>query len=151
LSGDARKRLAAGQARLVAALNRRAATPAGFDASRVCLTAETLVAKRRKVLTRACPRLVAALDRFWADFDAFAAEVPPHPNGPAADGLAFARWLDRRGVLPAAAIPELIALRLWTGRPVGVAVHATARTGLCVGVRLPRLGVRLLSLPFFSR
>jgi hypothetical protein len=152
LSGDARQRLAADQARLVAALSGQAAAPAGFDAGRVELAAYTLVAKRRKVLARACPRLVAALgDPFEATFDAFAKECAPHPKGPPADGLAFARWLDRRGELPPVAIPELIAMRLWSGPPIGLALHATARTGLRLGVRLPRLGVRILSPPFFSR
>ena len=116
------------------------------------LGAMSFVAKRRKVLARACPPLVAALGgSFETTFDAFAKEFPPHPKGPAADGLAFARWLDRRGELPAVAIPELIAMRLWSGPPLGLALHATARTGLRLGVRLPRLGVRILSPPFFSR
>ena len=147
MSDDARERLAADQARLVAALSGRAVAPDGFDAGRVDLAARTLVAKRAKSVARAWPALSASLGtRFVAEFETFAAASPTHPDGPAADGFAFARWLDARHALPADAVPELMLARLWRRRlPAGLLVRRRPR-GLLVGVRLPLPGVRLFGI-----
>ena len=148
MPADARASLADDQARLVAALAGRGHVPDGFDAARVSLAATTLVAKRRKCVARARPMLAGSLgDRFVERFAAFAAAEPPHPGGPAADGQAFAEWLDRQGLLPEPAVPELLAASLWhRRRRFGVRVRR-ASGRIWLAIRLPALGVRLLSLP----
>jgi hypothetical protein len=146
VSDDARERLAADQARLVAALSGQAAAPDGFDAGRVELAARTLVAKRMKSVARACPVLAASLGtRFAEEFSAFAATFPAPATAPADDGLAFASWLDDRNVLPTDAIPELMLARLWRRRLPGLLLRRGPR-GLLLGVRLPLLGVRLFGM-----
>ena len=147
MPADARASLAADQARLVAALAGRGDVPDGFDAARVNLAATTLIAKRRKCVARVRPLLADSLgDRFVETFAAFAATQPPHAGGPAVDGQAFAEWLDRQGLLPEAAVPELLAASLWHGPRVGITVRR-ASGRIWLAIRLPAFGVRLLSLP----
>ena len=149
MSVDARATLAADQARLVAALGRGADVPDGFDVPRVHLAAQTLLAKRQKGVAYTWPRLAGSLgDRFDERFSAFAAKHPPDPTGPAADGLAFARWLDRQGLLADTIASDFIRSQLQHGRrPVGLTVRR-AGGRLWLGVRLPMAGVRLLSVPW---
>ena len=151
MPADARATLAASQGRLVAALGGKAVPPAGFDAARVELTGRTLLAKRRKGVARTWPALAASLgDRFAQRFSAYATDAPPHPGGPAADGNSFARWLDLTRQLPAAAVAEFMLATLWRGRRAGIALRRVDGR-LLAGVRLPLLGVRLLSLPPWRR
>lgn len=56
----ARARLAAEQARLLAALLHDAEPPPGFDQQRLAATAHTLQAKKRRVATQAPPRPLLA-------------------------------------------------------------------------------------------
>ncbi len=139
MSDEPRDRLAAEQARLVAALRGRDGIPRGFDADRIELAARTLAFKRRSGIANTWPVLSESLD---VHFKAFGASHPPDPDGPSADGFAFASWLDARGALPRAATGALIAAQLAQSGPIGVRIR-----GGIVGVRLPFLGIRL----FFAR
>lgn len=149
MPADARATLAADQGRLVAALSGRADVPPGFDRARVRLAAQTLLAKRRKGVAYTWPRLAQLLgDRFGEHFLAFAAESSPHPAGPAADGLAFARWLDGHGSLPDAIAPDFIRGQLCYGRRFIGLASFRAGNRLWLGIRLPAGGVRVLSVPW---
>ena len=152
--GDNARRasLAASQASLVAALGGHADVPPGFDPVRVELAARTLLAKRRKGVAAAWPRLAESLgERFAERFSAFAAATTPHPNGPAADGVAFAEWLDGQRLLPATIVPELLTSHLRRGPSIGIRFRRTTDGSLLIGLRLPLCGVRVLSIPLPRR
>ncbi len=163
MSAEARARLAAMQADLVAALAAGAGPPAGFDAERVRLAAASLASKRRQAVARAWPDLAAALaDRFGPRFEAFAAQTPlPAAGGPRADGRAFAAWLARQGELPEACRLHALAVDL---RYVRTAAGLRPRRGpalkalllrqarsLVLAVYFPWLGERWLSIPLGRR
>jgi len=142
-AGDAREALAAAQATLAGAVT-GGAVPAGFDAGRVGLVAAALAHKRRRSVARAWPGLAEALGAAFAERFAEYAGAHVLAGGPAEDGLAFARWLRGRGGLPEGAAAEVIAREL--RRPgVRVAWLAGARR-LLVGVRIPWVGTRLVSI-----
>jgi hypothetical protein len=159
MSAEARARLAAAQADLVAALVAGGAAPPGFDRRRLEAAVASLAAKRSRAAARAWPGLAGALgDRFAARFAAFAVAVPqPRHGGPLADGRAFARWLAEAGTLPDAVRPQLLAVDLrYAGSPDGL----RPRRGPClkvallrrpcrlvVGVQLPWLGAGWLTIP----
>ena len=92
-SGDlaaARATLARAQDGLVAALVAGTAHPRGFDAERVRVQADALLAKRRGLVARLLPDLAEAAD-FPARFAAYARTSPRPPGGSAADAETFAR------------------------------------------------------------
>ncbi len=96
----ARERLARAQAELLHALVAGGPVPEGFDPVRVRVQAAVLVAKRRSVVARLFPDLAITLgDQYAARFGEYA-RARPKPGGARADGLAFARYLDERGLLP---------------------------------------------------
>ena len=149
---SARERLAAQQARLVAALGGVVGPPEGFDAERITLTSRTLVAKRRKSVARAWPVLAEALGPAFAEtFNEYARGGPPPADGPGADALAFAKWLDATRQLPPAAVPALVAAMLGNRSPFASRIRRHPPRRLLIGVRLPWLGVKLWSVPFFAR
>lgn len=153
---DARTRLAARQAELLAALCGAAAPPAGFDANRIRATVESLATKRCHAVARAWPDLSHALGpQFSEYFTQFAKTSPiPRAGGALADGRAFARWLAAHKLLPEAARLHVLAVDLrfaHTGQGLvprrGAALRfAILRTPcrLFVGLRLPWLGVHCL-------
>lgn len=159
LSAEARARLAAEQAALVAALVGRGAPPEGFDARRVGLAAASLAWKRARAAARAWPGLARALGgRFGKVFAAYAGAAPlPRQGGPLADGRAFARWLAARGKLPEAGRLQALAVDLrYANNPDGLALRRgpTCRAAwlrrsrrLILAVRLPWLGEHWLSIP----
>lgn len=148
---DARDQLSRDQAALVAALGHRGDVPSGFDADRVRLAADTLDNKRRKGVAKAWPSVAASLGAgFTETFATFAAGNPPHPDGPAADGNAFATWLDARRRLPSDAVPELLAAQLRRGFPLGFRLRRSGGR-FVVGVRFPLLGVRVFARGAASR
>jgi hypothetical protein len=147
----ARARLAERQTRLVDALGGAAPAPAGFDHDRVALTARTLASKRRKGVARAWPSLAESLGGDFPDlFATYSAGARVQSDGPGADALAFARWLDARRKLPADMVPALVAATLGRCPPSAIRLRR-ARRRLFVGIHLPLLGVRVISLPYFAR
>ncbi len=138
---DARDRLAARQAELVAALVAGGPAPAGFDSGRLTATRCVLIDKRRAAVAAAWPAL-AGLPGFAAHFAASAAGRPP--AGRYADGLAFARSIHadldeeaRAELLTALSAHRRFALRLDR--------HPHGRTLLLL--RAPGLGLRIVRIP----
>jgi hypothetical protein len=102
----ARERLGRAQAELLAALVAGGDPPAGFDAGRLRVQADALVAKRRRVVAALWPQLPAALgDRYAGLFADYARSNPRPTAGARADGRAFAAALVRAGELPARELP----------------------------------------------
>lgn len=107
---SAREELARAQAELLRALGEGGPVPEGFDAARLRATADALVAKRRRLVERAWPGLVALLgERFAGDFEAWAREHPlrdvePHPG---VEARRFAEALRATGRLPPQAEGEI--------------------------------------------
>jgi hypothetical protein len=159
MSADARARLAAQQAQLLLALAGHGQPPPACDTARLRATAEALASKRAQAVARVWPGLAQGLGaRFRECFDEFAAAVPlPHEGGPLADGRAFARVLARRGDLSDAGRLEALAVDLHYRtckdglRPCRGPALAWARLResrrLIVGIRLPWLGERRLTVP----
>ena len=89
-----RDRLAAAQTRLLCALVAGAPPPPGFDPARLRIQTDALIAKRREVVARLCPDLVAATGaQFAARFDAYARTHPRPAAGARADADAFAQTI----------------------------------------------------------
>jgi hypothetical protein len=149
---DARARLAAQQAELVRALVAGAAVPTEFAADRVELAARALVNKRLREVARVWPALVEALgEAFEPRFRAYAeCTPPPAAGGPFADGRAFLATLApgettdelRRAALRADLAARRLALK-WVWLP--------GARRILVGIRLPWLAPRVVSLPVFGR
>ncbi|QFY12764.1 hypothetical protein GBF35_44860 [Nonomuraea phyllanthi] len=98
--GEARRRLAEAQGRVVAALVAGAAVPEGFDPERMRVQAASLVAKRRSVVARLRPDAAAAAGPdLAAEFAAYARSREEPPPGYRADADDFAAWLRERGRL----------------------------------------------------
>jgi hypothetical protein len=163
MSDEARARLAAAQAALVAAVAGDGDVPPGFDRSRLGAAAASLAAKRSRAAARAWPGLADALgDDFARRFAAFAARAPlPRHGGPLADGWAFARALAAAGELPESLRPQLVAvglryaecadgLRPRRGLSARAALLRRPRR-LLLAVRLPWVGERWLTVPLARR
>ena len=106
---DARRRLDARQAALLAALVAAAPPPAGVDADRVAVQADALIAKRRRVAQRSWPELAAALgDRFAPAFESWARDAPRRTGQTLPDAVGFGVHLRRQGLLPRGTRLELI-------------------------------------------
>lgn len=102
VDGEARRRLGAAQARVVAALVSGAEPPEGFDAARLRVQAGSLVAKRRGVVARLRPDAARAAGKdLAADFAAYARSRTVPPPGYRADADDFAAWLRTQGKMPA--------------------------------------------------
>jgi hypothetical protein len=101
-SSPDRAELAKKQASLVRALVGQAPVPAGFDAARIQLYGQSLVEKRIGGVALVWTRLAAALGKNYAPLFREYAKRFPHPRWGhgLVDGLVFARWLDRAGLLP---------------------------------------------------
>ncbi|MFF0306752.1 hypothetical protein ACFYSC_04950 [Streptosporangium sp. NPDC004379] len=95
---DLRVELARAQAELLAALVAGGEPPRGFDEGRLRIQAASLVSKRRGVVARLRPDLVALLGAgFAAEFDAYARVRPKPPGGSRADARDFAERLRAAG------------------------------------------------------
>ncbi|HYT87815.1 MAG TPA: hypothetical protein VEL76_03775 [Gemmataceae bacterium] len=162
-SAEMRQRLAEQQAALVEALTVGKTPPPGFAAERFAVAAEALARKRARSASKAMPILAQSLgERFGERFAAFAAVTPlPEEGGPFADARAFARYVAARGELPEDARLEVMAVDLHQkstrrglvprrGFALRAAVLWRARR-FVLGIRVPWLGVRWLSLPFGRR
>ncbi|MDF2705367.1 MAG: hypothetical protein K0R62_1019 [Nonomuraea muscovyensis] len=107
LQGERRARLARAQRELLTALVAAGPHPDGFDPERLRVQAAGLIAKRRSLVARSAPHLVARLGpRFTGLFAEYAGARPKPPGGSRADALAFAAWL---GVPPEAPRPGRLA------------------------------------------
>ncbi|MCE9671417.1 hypothetical protein LY474_26790 [Myxococcus stipitatus] len=99
---SAREHLAQAQAELVRALGTGATIPAGFDVARVEAASRALLDKRRRLVAKTWPSLVADLGEDFAPrFEDWARQHPMtvEPK-PLADGRAFVESLRARGPLP---------------------------------------------------
>jgi hypothetical protein len=155
MSADARARLAALQAELVAALAGHAAPPTGFDAERIRAAAAALATKRRRAMARAWPGLTAAIAEH---FDSYAAATPlPRLGGPLADGRAFLRWLAARAEYPHQTRLQALAVDLRYATtadglvprrgPMLKAAWLRSTRRLVMALRLPWLGEWWVSVP----
>jgi hypothetical protein len=157
-SSEQRQRLAVEQAGLMRALAGQADAPAGFDAARVRVAADSLLSKRMQSVARTWPVLAESLgDRYAEHFRAYGTRhALPSEGGPLADGYAFARHLQSERLFPGAARGELLTVQL---RYRATARGLVRRRGpvvrlalfrrpfrLILAIRLPWLGERLLRL-----
>ncbi|GAB2451820.1 hypothetical protein GCM10027187_20100 [Streptosporangium sandarakinum] len=96
---DPRAELARAQAELLAALVAGGEPPRGFDEGRLRIQAASLISKRRGVVARIRPDLVALLGAagFAAEFDAYARGRPKPPGGSRVDARDFAERLRAAG------------------------------------------------------
>lgn len=135
MSAEARARLAARQAEVVAALAGGGAPPAGFDRTALDLAANSLAAKRRRVVERSWPGIAELLGGRFGELFARYAEAPCR-GGPLDDARAFVRWLGERGELDERLAREALLFDL--RRAIAPAVRASRASGqLLFGVRLP--------------
>ncbi|RZS43624.1 hypothetical protein EV193_102605 [Herbihabitans rhizosphaerae] len=98
-----REELAEQQAALLRALLAGGEVPPGFDAERLRVEADALLAKRRRVVAMLRPDLPEALGaRYRELFDTYGRAHPRHVGtGMRADANAFADWLRERGEISA--------------------------------------------------
>ena len=159
MSPEARQELATRQAELVQALLGRGAWPDGFDVDRLHATAAALTTKRLRAAARAWPTLAESLGRRYENlFREFATTTKmPDSGGPVLDGRAFARWLACRNELPESGRLQALAFDLRFAQTAVGSLHrrriAVKTCLLCnprrlvVGLRLPWLGERWLTIP----
>lgn len=104
--------LTQGQAELARALMLGSPAPAGFDASRLRLTASLLRSKRRREALQSFAPIVRGLsDRAKALFDEYVRRFPtPHRGGPSADGHRFLKDLLHRDDLDSSALTPILLL-----------------------------------------
>jgi hypothetical protein len=144
-------RLGARQAALVRALVAGGAVPDGFDPERVAATAAALARKRAREVARAWPALAYQLGgEFTGRFVAYAAANPRPAGGALADGLAFARTLQRAGLLAGEARAERLIAQARLARLAFAGAVLAGRGGsrrLVAVVRAPLLGERWLQVP----
>jgi len=147
-----RQELALQQAALVDALNCGQTLPEGFADAQISVAAKSLAHKRAAGIRKAMPSLVEALGNSFVTLLAeFTANHPaPPPEGPRADAIAFARWLQDRNILPDSCLLQMeIAAMSWR-RPMRI-VRQLESKGMALIVKLPLLGVRIFMLPAGSR
>ncbi|MEO3872559.1 hypothetical protein ABGB18_27425 [Nonomuraea sp. B12E4] len=95
------RRLAEAQGRVVAALVAGAEPPEGFDPERMRAQAASLISKRRGIVARIRPDVVAAAGGdLAAEFAAYARARTAPPPDYRTDADDFAAWLRERGRLP---------------------------------------------------
>ena len=109
------------------------------------------LARRRHAMTMEMPWLVRGVgERFDELFVEYALQQPVADSA-WNDGMMMAGYLDGRGLLS-----DLMRVRMLRGRlcaggsPLGMARFRSTR-GLAIGMRLPRLGVRIFELGFGPR
>jgi hypothetical protein len=152
----ARSRINKAQAALVGALVTGDPMPEGFDEFRVREAAGALLSKRARAVAQAWPRLATALGRdYQAQFSQYAMSTPLARAGPMADGRAFARTLEKQGMLPEEARLEIFAFdarhRICNGRITSRrlffgAIFSRNPLRAIIAFRLPGLGERWIRL-----
>jgi len=152
LAETSRQELALQQAALVDALNCGQTLPEGFADAQISVAAKSLAHKRAAGIRKAMPSLVEALGNSFvmllAEFTAN--HLAPPPEGPRADAIAFARWLQDRNILPDSCLLQMeIAAMSWR-RPMRIVRQLESKKILLI-VRFPMLGVRILKLPARSQ
>jgi hypothetical protein len=109
---ERRERLAHAQRELLAALVAGGPDPEGFDPERLGIQRASLIAKRRGLVARSAPDLVARLGgRFTGLFAEYAKGRPKPPGGSRGDARAFAEWLG----MPPEPVPAMPPGRLTPG------------------------------------
>jgi len=147
-----RQELALQQAALVDALKCGQPLPEGFSDAQISVASKSLALKRAAGIRKAKPSLVEALGNSFVTLLAeFTANHPaPPPEGPRADAIAFARWLQDQNILPDSCLLQMeIAAMSWR-RPMKI-VRLPASKRMSLIVKLPVLGVRVFKLPRRSR
>ncbi|MEA2156579.1 MAG: hypothetical protein QOE11_2719 [Solirubrobacteraceae bacterium] len=145
MSAPDRAGYAARQVQLLDALLRGDDYPEGFAAAQADAAGHSLRRKRARAVQGAWPALALELgDAFGARFDAFARTADaPRSGDPLADGLAFARRLERDTRLGDASRAELLLARAALRRRGLFAAAARLRRPyprLLVVARIPLLG-----------
>jgi hypothetical protein len=147
------RELADRQAELVRSLNGEGTAPAGFDADRVGVVAESLVRKRLRAVRQAWPGLATSLGGdFETLFKAFAAAyAAPRAGGALADGERFTRWLEPTHALADGARVERLAVALHFARtPDGL--RRRRRWSVAAGATwLPRARTLVVAVRLFGR
>lgn len=148
MSDDPRKNLAAFQETLARVLTGQESAPMGFDAARVSLAADRLLAKRRSNVSHLIPNIASSLgDDFVRAFSIYTSNRSSPPEGALRDAVDFALTLDPR-LLSDAAREEWLFLRLRTIARVGLAARRDGSA--LIGARLPGWGIRVLRIPWPS-
>lgn len=147
-----RARLAAQQAALVRSLVTADAPPSGFDTQRVKIYGNQLAEKRLVGVSVVWIQLTRSLgDRYRPLFRAYSREFAhPRWGHGLVDGLLFARWLDRLGLLTNEGRMEKLEVEL---RSRAAGRHRVARRGPAFGVTLltkPRRIVIAFRLPWIG-
>lgn len=150
MSAADRSRYEARQAQLVRSLMRGDGFPAGFPADKAEAAGRALRGKRARAAAKAWPALTHSLGaRFSERFDAYARTTSaPIAGGGLADGLAFARRLNRSQLSEHARIELLLARRALARR--GLFVGAVTRhhpRRLLVALRIPGTGSQQIVVP----
>jgi hypothetical protein len=142
---DHRAALAESQAKLAAALA-GGQIPNGFDADRVKLAAQALIAKRRRVVAHLLPTVATSLgEQFVILFDAYV-ETEPHPPDERGigDAAGFLRRISESQLIDSARI-EVLFFRLRHGR-LAAATWLPQKRAIAVGLRIPFAGSRVVHL-----
>ena len=143
-----RQELAKQQTALIGALKFGNPLPEGFCQRHAAVAAKSLAHKRAACIRKAVPWLAEALgDSFPLYLAEFTQSHPAPPaDGPRADALAFARWLEQRRLLPDSCLLQMeiaAASSRWTLK----IIRLPASHRMAVIVQLPLLGVRVFTLP----
>lgn len=140
--------LATAQAALVDALTGATSPLAGFDAAGLRAAMQVLLRKRVHAVRHACPLLEEELGhRFGALFSEYASRTPWAGDDDAVvDALRFIKWNRDRASFPDALRAAAVDLALRHGTWVAFAWLPTKRR-VVVGVRLPHMRARVVSLP----
>lgn len=156
MRAESREKLAALQAEVVRSVVLREPPPKGVDCTRIAAVADALMKKRARSVAHAWPALARALGEcFDQRFAAHAKATLMSSEGtPLADGHAFARTLDRAGMLPEDGKLELLAVEARFVSRDGVLVArrgfaikaALLRKRIAVVLKLPPVGGRCVQL-----
>jgi len=149
LAADARDRLAERQSELVRALTSHGPPPDGFDPERVSAAARSLFRKRLRVVADVWPVLASALGaEFETLFTEYALTLPMPAHGAGlADGRGFARYLDDQARLPDEGRLVVASYDLERHCLGLTLIRLRQQRRWLLGLRLPWLGQRWLTLP----
>ncbi|HEY7115025.1 MAG TPA: hypothetical protein VH475_00475 [Tepidisphaeraceae bacterium] len=146
---DDRHTLADRQRQLLESLTTDQPAPPEFDPRRIELARRSLLAKRARGVAKAWPSVAADLaGRFDELVERYARshELPQARTGDD-DGLRFARWLCREGLLSDDGRIQLLVRRAARGWPLRM-TRLPGSHRLAIALRLPARGIRWFSIRF---